>query len=102
MLGPGDGAVADGGARVDGARRGGGRGLGGGGGLRHIRINLRLGLGLCVRVEVELPLQEEGVGDLHLAVGREAGALVDHVLVLLGPVHVDETLLPEAAARDCC
>ena len=100
MLGPGDGAVADGGARVDGARRGGGRGLGGGGGLRHLRINLGLGLG--VRVEVELPLQEEGVGDLHLAVGREAGALVDHVLVLLGPVDVDEALLPEAAARDCC
>ena len=54
--------------------------------------------GQVVHVHVEILLEEEGVSDLHLAMGGQAGTLVDEVVILLWSINVDETLLAGSAA----
>ena len=65
---------------------------------RHAENILLLSLRRVVHVHVEILLEEEGVSDLHLAMGGQAGTLVDEVVILLWPVNVDETLLAGSAA----
>ena len=56
------------------------------------------GSGQVVHVHVEILLEEEWVGHLHFAVRSQAGTLVDKVLILLGAVDVNKTLLTKGAA----
>ena len=56
-------------------------------------------------VHVEILPEKEGVGHLHLAVGRQAGTLVDEVIILLVVINVDQTLLsdrPTAGRKNIC
>ena len=46
-------------------------------------------------VHVEILPEKEGVRHLHLAVGRQAGTLVDEVIILLVVINVDQTLLSD-------